>query len=49
MDRDSSKDIVNAITALTREIKNISKNLEVIALDIKRKNEIQDNTIIKKG
>lgn len=43
-----NKDIFNAITALTREIKNISKSLEVIASDIKRKNQITEYTI-KKG
>ena len=42
-----NKDVVNAIAALTREVKNISKSLEVIAQDIKKKNEIANNTIIK--
>lgn len=44
---DNHRDIVNALAALTREVKNISKSLEVIASDIKKKNEIKDNTIIK--
>ena len=44
---DNNRDIINAISALTREVKNIGKSLEVIALDIKKKNEITNNTIIK--
>lgn len=48
MDYPSAMKLINAILALTQEVKNISESLDVIASDIKRKNQVYEYTI-KKG
>jgi hypothetical protein len=47
MDKDQSRDIVRAISELSRELKNINKSLSILAEDVKYKKIQRDNYLVK--
>lgn len=47
MDREQTRDIVKAVSEISRELREINKSLTVLAEDSKRKKIERDNYLIK--
>lgn len=47
MDDRYARDIVTSLAGIAKELKQISKSLGIIALDIEKKNEMNNNIISK--